>query len=129
VCIKTTFCASFSKQELCVVASWDLGYILWKFFKARVVCGCIMGSRLQEKWFRRRKGCHLALNFQCWSLVWVALTIAQSSHEKTTIRPKTWWLEGLSLKQPNINQDTKEIPKYYLHPLTFHACFLQCIGT
>jgi hypothetical protein len=25
VCIKITFCGSFSKQELCVVLSWDLG--------------------------------------------------------------------------------------------------------
>jgi len=47
--------------------------------KARVVCGCIVGSRSQQRRFTRRKGCQLALSFQRWSVVWVTLTIAQSS--------------------------------------------------
>ncbi len=105
VCIKTIFCASFWKQELYVVASWDLGYILYEFLKARVVCGCIMGSRLHERRFTRRKGCHLALSFQCWSLVWVTLTIAQSStwEDNNKAKDKVTW--RITLKQPKINQE------------------------
>jgi hypothetical protein len=73
VCIKTTFCASFWKQELCVVASWDL-------------------SRSQQRMFTRRKGCQLALSFQCWSVVWVTLTKAQSSTKPSHKGLPTDWM-------------------------------------
>ncbi len=85
VCIKITFCGSFSKQELCVVLSWDLG---------------CKREGLQEE-----KGVILFWVLNVGPLYGSPLTIAQSSTWEDNNKAKDMVTWRMSLKQPKINQE------------------------